>query len=330
MTGAEQPSVSVVVACTRPGRVAGIAAALAAGPRVPVELVVVGDVGELPPAGWPVPTVLVPCDEPHPNVRRNRGLDRAHAPVVALLDDDAVPGPGWLAEAARCPVDGDEVWTGPERPTRTSSDAQLAAAVAGSVLAEGSRAHIEPRDRPVRWYEVPFCNAVVPRRLVDRVGRPAEDIPWDMDDFHWCRQAAAAGATFRSRAALAIAHDRYPDRFTDWLAAKAADRRRTGEKLVRYPGLYARVPGVAVAAAGPWVVLGAFAVAGRARWRLAAAAKLAYVAVVAVEARGGGRRGADAWRTAGGLVALHAVSVASMQAGIADGLARRLLRTRRS
>lgn len=318
------PRVAVVVACTRPGRIAAIAEVLGAEADVACELVVAGDVADLPADGWAVPTTLVPVAERHPNHRRRAALEASTAPVVAFLDDDAVPAPGWLREAASLPDDATFVWTGPEVPTRTTPGAELAWSVASSLLAEGSRAHVERDGRSVRWYEAPFCNLVTSRRLLERVGPPALDIAWDTDDFDWCAAAAAGGATFHNRPALGIAHDRYPDDLTDWLARKAAERRRTGEKLVRYPGLYLRVPGVVVGAAAPWVAVALVAAVGRGRRRGAVVAGLAaYGAAVALETIRTGRRGLDAVAFAGGLAGLHVASAAGISVGVVDGVAAR-------
>ncbi len=232
------------------------------------ELIVVGDVAGLDPTGWGMPSSVVACPETHPNRRRTLGLEVAAAPVIAFIDDDALPEPGWLAAASRLPVAAREIWTGPESPVRTSRGARLAYAVSSSVLAEGTRAHVDRRDRVIRWSDVPFCNLVTTSTLLDEIGPPSSDVPWDMDDFELCRRAHRRGVTFRNVAELAIRHDRYPDRLGDWLADKAADRRRTGEKLVTHPHLYSRVPGVVAAAVVPWLVAATLGLTARSATRL--------------------------------------------------------------
>lgn len=315
---------SVVVACTRPERVAALADALAAGaPEVDRELVVAGDVASLPTDGWPLPTLLVPCVDRHPNRRRQAALAIASAPVVAFLDDDAVPQPGWVAAAAALDPDGREIWTGPEQPPRDTPGSRLARSVASSLLAEGTRAHAASGDGVLAWFEVPFCNLVAPRRVLDELGPLPCHHAWDLDDFVVCRLAAERGMGFASRRALAITHDRYPDRPSAWLARKAAERRRTGQKLAHYPEVYGRLPGAMAAALAPWVLAVALAVAGRNRRVVPVAAAL-YVSALVGEAVRTGARGRDVLRVVGGTAALHAVTVPALQVGLASGLADRL------
>ncbi len=322
-----RPQVSVVVACTRPELIEGIARALASEPQVACELLVGGDVAGVDAEELGVTTTLLPLEPRSLNRNRRLLVDSAGAPVIAFLDDDAVPLPGWLATAATLPVLSSEIWTGPEWPTRTSAGATLAREVATSVLAEGHVAHVAGRDRSVRWSEVPFCNLVVGRQFLDLVGLPDETLPWDLDDFDLCRRAARAGATFRSLPQLAIAHDRYPDRVAAWLVRKGRERRRTGEKLVRYPGLYLRVPSVLAAVALPWACATLALVTPRRRRRqVGGAMAAAYASAVAVESCRGSRRGSQALAFGLAMIGLHVVSVVSLQLGLAVAIGERAAR----
>ena len=327
----QTPVVSVLVACTRPELIEGIARSLAADAgSVPYELLVAGDVAGLgaglDPDRWPAPTTLIDCDTIQLNLMRRLMASRARGQVIAFLDDDAVPQPGWLSVAATLPPDSTEVWTGPERPTRSTPGALLAAEIGASVLAEGYRGHVGVGDHPVRWYEAPFCNLVVGRELLERVGLPDPQMVWDLDDFDFCRRAALHGATFRTRDDLCILHDRYPADTREWLARKARERRRTGEKLIRYPSIYLRIPSVVVAATAPWALVGLAALTVRRRRALLVPFGLAYATAVAAEALRNGRRGRRATEFALGMVALHVVSTAALQLGIGIGVGSRLIR----
>lgn len=154
--GAEATArVSVIVPCTRPNLIEGIARALAAqAGGVGCELLVAGDVSDLDATGWGIPTRLIPCPDLHPNRRRGLGPERSVAPVIAFIDDDAIPEPGWLDAAAGMGPGAMEIWTGPETPTRRSPGAVLAHSVASSLFAEGTRAHVDPLDHVVRWTDV--------------------------------------------------------------------------------------------------------------------------------------------------------------------------------
>ena len=67
------------------------------------EIVVVVDGGPDEPAGWlrsrqpVVPTHVLVQEKLGPAVARNRGVARSSGKYVALLGDDTVPDPGWLA-----------------------------------------------------------------------------------------------------------------------------------------------------------------------------------------------------------------------------------------
>lgn len=318
------PFVSVIVACTRPALVDGIAAALGdqAG-SVGCELVVVGSVAGLDPASWSVPGRVIECTDTHPNVRRCLGIAASSGPIVAFLDDDARPQPGWIAAAAALDPAVHEIWTGPEEPTRSGRGARLAYAAASTWLADAAAAHITRDARLVRWSDAPFCNLVVARALIDHIGPPSTTIAWDLDDFEFCRRADLAGATFVNRPDLRILHDRYPDRIVDWLVGKARIRRRTGEKVVTHPELYFHIPGAVIATFVPPAALAATWAARRraAGRRAVVGAMFGYVAAVAVSVlrtpsgRGGEPRPNRALVGAL-LIAYHGVSVAAFQVGL--------------
>jgi GT2 family glycosyltransferase len=313
--------VSVIVACTRPHLVPGIADALAAqDPDGACELLVGGDVEPLRNHGFPVPTSLVEADPRDLHGIRRSLVGVADGHVLAFLDDDACPSPGWLAAAVSCGAGG-EICTGPETPTRSSPGAVLAHRVASSWIAEGYRGHVETADRPLRWHEVPFCNLVLPRGLLEEVGLPESGLDWDVDDFDLCRRAASRGIGFRNLAALRIAHDRYPDRLGDWFGRKWRERRRTGEKLVAHPRIYLRLPGVVAAAVAP-ALLGAGLFATRRRPRVRLVALAGYLLAVLVASLRQGCRGRDVLRFAGAVIGLHLTTVAAVQVGIVDGVRR--------
>ena len=326
MTESSDPQVSVLVACTRPELIEGILQALLSeADSASCELVVGGAVGGLCLSPTHLPVTLIECDPKQLNQTRLLMAERARGSVLAFLDDDAVPLPGWLAVAASLPADSTEIWTGPEIPTRSSPGAVLASQVGASILAEGYWGHIGVGDHPVRWYEVPFCNLVLRSELLDHVGLPDAKMVWDLDDFDFCRRAAAQGAGFRTRQGLSIRHDRYPDRISDWFIRKARDRYRTGSKLVRYPALYLKIPSVVVAAGLPWVGLVVLGVARRRQWQVVGIFGGAYFLAVAVEATSKERKGCSAGKFAAGLIALHVTSTAALQAGLAVGVAEKLL-----
>ncbi len=103
MTVAEGPQpVSLIIASRhRPRLLHRALMAVTQQDHPDLEVVVVADPGaaaEIAAAGWPVK--LRAFDEANLSAARNLGLALAAAPVVAFLDDDAVPEPSWLSRLA--------------------------------------------------------------------------------------------------------------------------------------------------------------------------------------------------------------------------------------
>lgn len=279
----------MVIACARPHRLAECVAPLAEAAPGCVEVVAAGDVAGLDPGSLPVTVRLIPVEERHTNVRRNAALAATTAPLVAFLDDDAVPQPGWVEAALAVDPQGSVIVTGPEIPTRGSATAVVLHAAASLPLAEGTRAHVAIAPGPVRWWDVPFCNCVVPRWVLDEVGPPAEDIPWDADDLELFRRTARV-ASHRNDPRLLVAHDRYPDRVGAHLAEKARDRWRTGAKIIELPQVYGEVPGVVAAALAAPVALLAAVAAGRHRARVVVLGGALYLTAAVLAAAPARRR----------------------------------------
>ncbi len=318
------PALSVVIACTRPERVAETLDALAAEPEgAGIEVFVVGEGPETPPGPdrWPFPVTWIPMEERHANRRRNAGIGRASAPRIAILDDDAVPEPGWLDAALTVEPGELLIRTGPERPYRTDPTASLAFAVYASPVGEVSSGHHARRASPVAWYRVPFSNFVAGAEVFERIGLPREDIPWDMDDFDFCLRARGVVA-FEADPALRVRHDRYPSNLRDFLSYVKRLRVRTGEKVVTHPGIYLRIPAVVACAAIPWVAAPAVLAAPP----LGAAASLGYMGLLASQVPHAVRQ--VGWRRVpaflGLMAAVHGVTVAGVQVGMVRAAVRRL------
>ena len=313
---------AVVIPCTRPERVVESLDALAGQPGAEgLEVFVVGDRPDPPPAPrWPFEVTWLAMEQRHANLRRNAGIEGSTAPRIAILDDDAVPEHGWL-EAALTVAPGELlIRTGPEQPYRTDRTARLAWAVLASPVGEVSGGHHARRAAPVAWYRVPFSNFVASREVFDRVGLPAVDIPWDMDDFEFCLRARHDVA-FEADPLLRVRHDRYPSSLRQFLGYVKRLRVRTGEKVVTHPGVYLRIPAVAACAAVPW--LAAPALVFPPVW---AAASVGYAGLLASQVPHAARL--VGWRRVpaflGLMAAVHGLTVAGVQVGIARAGLRKL------
>lgn len=312
----EAPEVSVVIACSRPARLEPALGALAAQPAPwRAEVIVAGDVPRTT-GSWPFDVTLLRCDEPHPNARRNEGVARARAPRLAFLDDDAEPAVGWLDAACAVDPGAAVLMTGPELPLRGTRGARLAYEVLASPLGEVGGGHHHARGGAVRWYQVPFCNLVTTRSLWERLGPLPTDVPWDCDDFELADRARAL-ARFVADPELRVRHDRYPDRARDLVAAIWKKRVRTGAKLVELPGIYWRVPSVALCALSPLSLL---VPAAPAAFAVVYAALLARGGLRARRALGAGAGRRFVLLTLG----VHAATVLGVHWGLTRALASRL------
>lgn len=320
MTQTSDPRLAIIVACARPHLLEGLLAPLAAAPSS-IEIAIAGDVGELDPRSLPVPVALVPVDDRHTNVRRSAAIAVTTAPLLAFLDDDACPTEGWLGAALSVDPEGMEIVTGPERPADQGATARLVHSVCSSRLAEATRAHTSMVAARVSWHEVPFCNCIVPRAVVDAVGPPSRAVAWDADDFEFFGRARRV-ASFRTDPSLLVTHDRYPDSIRGFLASRWSLRVRSGEKLVAHPRLYLTVPATVIAGVAPLVaVVGLVAARGN-RGRLLRLGALVYGAALASTVPGAARRTdlRSVPRHLVVLAGLHLVTVAGVQFGLLRAL----------
>lgn len=193
--GAGRPAVSVIV--PHLDDEAGLARCLAAldvcrrAPGAPPAEVIVVDNGSrrLPQAICAtVPGLRLAAEPtPGPGPARNRGAELALAPVLAFLDADCAPAPGWLAAIAAhfarpgsAPVVGgavDIALADPARPTPTEAHEAL--------FGYRQRLYVE------RHGYAATCNMAVRREVFAAVGPfAAIGVAEDAD---WGRRATAAG-----------------------------------------------------------------------------------------------------------------------------------------
>ena len=102
-----------------------------------------------------------------PNIKRMMAAEASDASIVALIDDDAYPVPGWLAAAARHFLRTDIVGVGGPGITPPSDDPsqQTSGAVYASSLVSAGYTY---RYLPAPAREVddqPSCNLIVRREL---------------------------------------------------------------------------------------------------------------------------------------------------------------------
>ena len=225
---AEPPTVSVVVPYYRDqAGLDAIVTALEAQryPRARIELVVADDGSPEPPR---VVTGLA-----HQLVRqddlgfraaaaRNLGLAAAEGTVVAFLDGDCVPGPGWLAALTRLPGLAPEALVVGRREHRWGSGPRAGEAIeAPRWLADGYAASGDLlRADDASWRFVISANLAGTRDFLRELGGfDGSLIGYGGEDWELAERAWHAGALLAHEPAAVVVHDG-----PDW-AGRPEDRR---------------------------------------------------------------------------------------------------------
>jgi GT2 family glycosyltransferase len=254
-----------------------LALAEQAPPAVPWDVVVVASARDPAAhqavAGLPYPSAvdLRVVDEAAPGASnaRNRGLAEARR-VVAFLDDDCVPEPGWLAAvtepvlSGRWQGCGGRVRVDPNvRPPRWLGDALLA------YLADydrgGEEAVLGPEDFLLT------ANAAFDAELLARAGGfdpllgPRAGAPMVDDDVDICRKVRRLGGTIGYRPSAVVVHDlpaarlrpgyllrrMYAQGRSDWLLDRSALARRR-DRGVASAGARLAEEQRSILGQGPW------------------------------------------------------------------------------
>lgn len=232
------PEVSVVIPTfERETRLAFALEALAAQ-TLPVErfeVIVVraeGAAGEgvaEPPAALGVQSLISPVAGAA--AQRNLGWQRARGSVIAFLDDDCRPEPGWL-ERLTAAADGAASFV-QGRTVPDPDERHLLHGLARTMVVQG----------PSPWY--PSCNIAYPRALLERLGGFDESFPGAFaEDTDLAMRALDAGAEARFVGEACVRHAVHTRSLRE--AVGQARRRSAVARVVkRHPrtrrGLYARV-----------------------------------------------------------------------------------------
>jgi mycofactocin glycosyltransferase len=285
--GADAAGEGVTVVIPVRDRTAGTArllAALRADPATRAVAVLVVDDGSADPAALAAVAtaagarVLRSDRTRGPAAARNTGLRAAGTPLVAFLDSDCVPRPGWLAVLRAHLADPRVAVVAPRITALTAAGGWL-----GAYEAEVSALDMGPRPAAVRPFSavayVPSAALLVRRAALgagfDETLRVAEDV-----DLVW--RLSAAGWRVRYEPAAAVAHDHRLGT-TGWLARRFAYGTGAAPLAARHGAAVAPVvlsPWAALAAAV--LVLGA---GRRPRW-LAPAVAAGVLATTSVRVAG--------------------------------------------
>lgn len=217
---------------------------------------------------------------------RNMGVDVTRAPWLFFLDADCVPGPDWLAQAARLArghdgLDGEDkgqVIGGRVDVFDETPPPRSGAEAFETVFAFDQRQYIAAKGFSVT------ANLLCPRAVFEAVGPFHGDVSEDVD---WCRRATSCGFALVYEDDLRVSH---PTR-SDWA-------------MLRRKWLRMTVEGFGLARARP---------GGRLMWAVRALAMPASIAVHAVRVmRHPALNGAERWRALGTLARLRLQRMAWM------------------
>ena len=306
------PSVSAVVAC--PGAsamlrqcVAALAEQRAACPAL--EAVVLPDA----PTGetWPPWVREIPTGKVLPSEKRNRGIREARGEIVAFLDDDARPLPGWLAHAL--PHFSDPAVGAVGGPAVTPPEDPFEAKMSGRVyenplVSGGARRRYVPtavQDED----DLPSCNLLVRADLLREIGGFNSD-NWPGEDTVLCLEIVhRRGRRIVYDPGAAAAHHRRP-LFGPHLRQVSRYARHRGHFSRKFPETSRRfayfVPSLLLLGTAGTALCAALSPLGRLPASLAAfgGGVLAFYALAVAAAAFSCNLRAWAW-TAAGVVATH-------------------------
>jgi glycosyltransferase involved in cell wall biosynthesis len=206
------PLVSVIVACPAPSRhLTACLAGLARQSYRNFETLVLPD-APAPDYAWPPEVRVLPTGRVRPAEKRNLGIGAARGTVVAFLDDDAEPAPGWLENAARYFSRDDTGGVG--GPNVTAGDDTWAARMGGRVLANrlvsGSYRYRYVPDRVRECDDLPSCNLFVRADLLRELGGFRTDF-WPGEDTILCSDLVhRLGRNLIYDPWVSVAHHRRP------------------------------------------------------------------------------------------------------------------------
>ncbi len=189
-----------------------------------------------------------------PARKRNRGVEISHGDIVAFIDDDTRPSPGWLSAALK-PFESANV-AAVGGPSITPRDdpywAQVGGVVYESWMISGTEFY---RYRPGVARDVmdfPSCNLIVRRSAFEQVGGFRTDF-WPGEDTEFCLSLVKQGYRICYEPEAVIDHHRRPSLKKHFIQLGNYGLHR-GYFVKRYPETSRRlvyfVPSLAVLAGG--------------------------------------------------------------------------------
>jgi GT2 family glycosyltransferase len=180
-----------------------------------------------------------------PTFRRNLGVKKTDANILAFLGDDTLPPVGWLQNAIwhieEEKIDGA---SGPflHLQNNLSLGSRLANATRESFFLEGDEICNIHEKKLVKFYNIPLCNVVIKREVWDSVGGFNEVVAnYHMDDCEFFYLANKRGYKFYNIPQIAVQHaiESFP---LGYLKKKFTTRFYTGVNAAIFNEIYREIP----------------------------------------------------------------------------------------
>lgn len=180
-----------------------------------------------------------------PTIRRNKAVGQTDASILAFLDDDTIPPAEWLHDAVlNIEIKKIDGVCGPslQLQSDTSLGSILAAEARKSFFLEGNDICNIYEKKQMEFYNIPFCNVVIKRKVWDLVGGLNEVVAnYYMDDCEFFYLATKKGYKFYNIPEIGVQHavEPFPLRY---LKKKFITRFYTGVNTMLFHEIYSKIP----------------------------------------------------------------------------------------
>ena len=155
---------------------------------------------------------IIPTHTSDPSSKRNLGVKLSKTPYLAMIDDDAYPEKNWLINSIKY-LEKDDVGVvgGPNLTPPDSSAREVASGIILSSKLGAGELSLRYRQSSsvIEVDELPSCNLIVRRSILEKVGGFREDI-WPGEDSIFCYEVRKKGYRIVYAPDVVVYHYRKP------------------------------------------------------------------------------------------------------------------------